>query len=308
MRREVVRRFPTRDKIPGSTSERLSARARALAPARYGATGIVLTCLSQILTQVGLARRPGTKRSRNKMRRNDPHSVHVGEPRTENAVSRVVPRRAAAFFVVTKERPGRNEGKKNSPPRPSVSLSPWSCRRCLSRFLLAFFITSPSLARDYRHRVSLCARSLDIVYSRVSVSVRGEAKAAGSRGSREIFHSHRRSCLFFTVFRRRERPGNALDIIASMNACGAVNYFISLLAHILSNTRHPVRLLTHASDGKLSRLDQRIPLISRTTRVTGNTAMRSLSVAFLEAFLLESRELKKKKKDFVAYCVITHAL
>jgi len=77
--------------------------------ALYGVTGIVLTCLSQILTQVGLARRPGTKRSRNKMRRNDPHSVHVSENQERRTSRR------AAFFVVTKERQRRNERKKNSP-------------------------------------------------------------------------------------------------------------------------------------------------------------------------------------------------
>jgi len=78
------------------TTLRARAFSLSLSPSR-GAAGIVLTCLSQILTQVGLARRPGTKRSRNKMRRNDPHSrVHVlGEPRAER---RARHRAAAASF------------------------------------------------------------------------------------------------------------------------------------------------------------------------------------------------------------------
>lgn len=102
IRREVVRRFPKRDKIPGNMSEWLSARA----------TGIVLTCLSQILTQVGLASRPRrTKRSAERDEtRNDPHTVHrCGTENERNA--------RTAFFVVTKEEKQRhNEGKKNSPP------------------------------------------------------------------------------------------------------------------------------------------------------------------------------------------------
>lgn len=89
--------------------------------ALYGATGIVLTCLSQILTQVGLARRPGTKRSRNKMRRNDPHSVHVSENRERRTSCRVAPCRLIRGNEGEAER--RNEGKKNSPLHLSFSLA-----------------------------------------------------------------------------------------------------------------------------------------------------------------------------------------
>jgi len=90
------------------------ARRNDSSRALYGATGIVLTCLSQILTQVGLARRPGTKCSRNKMRRNDPHSVHVSEKReTEDAA-------LCRLLLVTKERRRHNEGKKNILPSSFV--------------------------------------------------------------------------------------------------------------------------------------------------------------------------------------------
>lgn len=107
------------------------ARRNDSSRALYGATGIVLTCLSQILTQVGLARRPGTKCSRNKMRRNDPHSVHVSENRdAEDAAS-------CRLLLVTKERQRRNEGKKNSLPSSFILYFSLSLSHSFSFFLLS---------------------------------------------------------------------------------------------------------------------------------------------------------------------------
>lgn len=174
------------------------------------------------------------------MRRNDPHSAsNNGEPRTENAVAPY-----AAFFVVTKERLRRNEGKKNSPP-PVPFPSPILLLAHSICFVLCFL-----------HAFSQCF----LLHHRVT-----RVEVSACRNSARAFRRYR-------VYDPRERQdrGGVLaergtgrflplvsavaDLIPVRLFCGqcrpcrdyrfhddasrrSVNYFTSFLAHILSNNR-----------------------------------------------------------------------